>query len=406
MERAAFARSALHPDAAAHKLDKPGADCEAEARAPVLARGRAVGLSKGLEDEPLLFPRDADTRVGDGKVQDGLACLPRFDLRAHNDLAAFGELDRVTHQVDDNLAQAPRITHHPFRRVRSYATDQLEPLVVGAHSQWRDHLLHSLAQVELNLLEVEFPRLDLREVQDVVDHGQKGIGRPLHGVQILPLFVCNHSVQHEFRHAEQAVHGSADLMAHVGQEFALGAAGGFGGFLGLFEFPFGALALGDVTAVALHLHGLPVLVDQPGTDFNWNTAAILVDDLKLIGGCSPKGEFALGHLVGQIVAFGRHDLIHLHLERFLAAVADASLACSVQGGEISRQVVRIDNVIRILKQVAVAFLDDDFVLQPAQDDARLLVHAPFQREGPSRGHQDHDPHNPQSPQSARQRPEG
>ena len=195
-------------------------------------------------------------------------------------------------------------------------------------------------------------------------------------------------------------------MAHVGQEFALGAVGGFGGFLGLFEFHFDALALGDVTAVALNLHGLPVLVDQPRTHFHRNAAAILVDDLKLVGGCSPRGEFSLGHLVCEVTPFGRHDLIHLHLERFLAAVADASLAGSVQRGQIARQVMGIDDVIRILKEVAITFLDDDFVLQPAQDNACLLVYAPFQREGPSHGRQDHKSHSPESPQSALQCPEG
>ena len=137
MERAAFAHFALHPDAAAHQLDKPGADCETEARAPVLARGRAVGLGKGLKDYPLLLRRDADTCVSDGEVKHNLACRPRFDPGADNDVAPFGELDRVTHQVDD---------------------------------------VHKPAQVELDLLKVELPRLDLREIQDVVDHGQKGIG--------------------------------------------------------------------------------------------------------------------------------------------------------------------------------------------------------------------------------------
>ena len=131
-----------------------------------------------------------------------------------------------------------------------------------------------------------------------------------------------------------------------------------------------------------------------------------MDDFKLVGGCSPRGEFSLGHLVCEVTPFGRHDLIHLHLERFLAAVADASLAGSVQGGQIARQVMGIDDVIRILKQVAITFLDDDFVLQPAQDNARLLVDAPLQREGPSHGHQDHKSHSPESPQSALQCPEG
>ena len=43
-------------------------------------------------------------------------------------------------------------------------------------------------------------------------------------------------LERQFGHADDAVHGGADFMAHVGQEFALGAVGGFGGFLGRGQF--------------------------------------------------------------------------------------------------------------------------------------------------------------------------
>ena len=50
-------------------------------------------------------------------------------------------------------------------------------------------------------------------------------------------------LEREFGHADDAVHGRADLVAHVREEFALGAAGGLGciarpigGFLGLAQF--------------------------------------------------------------------------------------------------------------------------------------------------------------------------
>jgi hypothetical protein len=56
-------------------------------------------------------------------------------------------------------------------------------------------------------------------------------------------------VQGQVGHAQDGVHGGADLVTHVGEEVALGAAVGFGGFLGLAHDPFGLLALADIPQV-------------------------------------------------------------------------------------------------------------------------------------------------------------
>ncbi len=53
-------------------------------------------------------------------------------------------------------------------------------------------------------------------------------------------------VQHQVGVAEDGRHRSADLVAHVGQELALGAVGGIGGVFGLAEFVFHLLPFGDV----------------------------------------------------------------------------------------------------------------------------------------------------------------
>ena len=80
----------------------------------------------------------------------------------------------------------------------------------------------------------------------------------------------------QFRHADDGVHRRADFVAHVGQEKALGAAGRFGGLLGLRQLPVGPVQLGRALADAdfqlflrleQHLFGplaLGHVVDQPG----------------------------------------------------------------------------------------------------------------------------------------------
>jgi hypothetical protein len=50
------------------------------------------------------------------------------------------------------------------------------------------------------------------------------------------LFGIQFRGEDQFRHANHAIHGSTNLVAHVGEELAFGAAGGFRRFLGFGEF--------------------------------------------------------------------------------------------------------------------------------------------------------------------------
>ena len=62
---------------------------------------------------------------------------------------------------------------------------------------------------------------------------QQRVGRVLTMLQILALLGRQLGVEGQLGHAEDAVHRRADLVAHVGQEFALGPAGRLGGLAGL-----------------------------------------------------------------------------------------------------------------------------------------------------------------------------
>ena len=103
-----------------------------------------------------------------------------------------------------------------------------------------------VAQIEVDRVEIQFARFDLGKIQNVVDQREQRIRGHLRQSQILALFGVELRVEHQFRHAHDAVHGRADFMAHVGQEFALGAVGRFGRFLGALQIRFGFLAVGDV----------------------------------------------------------------------------------------------------------------------------------------------------------------
>ena len=86
-------------------------------------------------------------------------------------------------------------------------------------------ILHQRADREGNRLELELARLDLREVEDVVEDREQRLGRRLDGRQAVALLGGQLAVERQLGHAEDAVHRRPDFVAHVGEELALGAAG-------------------------------------------------------------------------------------------------------------------------------------------------------------------------------------
>src|SRR5690606_4221077 len=122
---------ALHLQLAAHHLHQTGRDREAESAAAVASGDGTVGLGEGFEDALQLCRRDPGTRVGDAETD--LHRL-RADLRgdAHDDLASIGELHRVAHEVDQNLAETTRVPDQSRRNSVFDLVAQLEAFLVSA----------------------------------------------------------------------------------------------------------------------------------------------------------------------------------------------------------------------------------------------------------------------------------
>ena len=154
----------------------------------------------------------------------------------------------------------------PDERVRHVGRDvvgEFQPFLVGAHGERGHGVVEGVAEVEIDEIQVELAGLDLGEVEDVVDHGQQVIGRELHHAEVLALLGGQLGVEGQLGHADDAVHRRADLVAHVGQELALGAGGGLGGLLGLAHGGLGLLLGVDVGVYADPLAD-PTLPGQDG----------------------------------------------------------------------------------------------------------------------------------------------
>jgi hypothetical protein len=86
-----------------------------------------------------------------------------------------------------------------------------------------DHFVDRVRQREGHRLQLDAPRLDLGEVEDVVDDRQERPGLAADHLEALGLRRRQRAVERQLGHADDAVHRRADLVAHVGEEFALGA---------------------------------------------------------------------------------------------------------------------------------------------------------------------------------------
>ena len=153
----------------------------------------------------------------------------------------MGELQGIVQQVGEDLAQPGGIANHRQRGRGVHIQAQLQALGPGLEAQHRLHILHHGQQIEVQGLEDQLPGLDLGEVEDVVDEGQQGLAAGADGLGILPLLIAQGRVQEEPGHANDAVHGGADLVAHVGQELALKPRGCHGPVPGLGQLSSGLL---------------------------------------------------------------------------------------------------------------------------------------------------------------------
>src|SRR5207244_9612819 len=93
-----------------------------------------------------------------------------FHLNFQRDFALVREFDGVPDQVHEDLAQSAGVSSHGFGHVGSDFAQQLQALFVGSYRQRFQCRLQTIAQVEIDSLDIDLPCLNLGEVQNVVDN--------------------------------------------------------------------------------------------------------------------------------------------------------------------------------------------------------------------------------------------
>ncbi len=237
--------------------------------------------------------------------------------RAERDVAPRRrELQGVSQQVEEHLPQPERV-RLGRRQAALHLGAQHDPPVVRLDRQWLCDLLEQRAEIDGLRLEPQAPALELRQVEDVVDQGKQAVAAGHDVADILCLrFVeaAGGALGQELGETDHRVERRHQLVAHVGEQGALGQADALGFFLGAQDLGLGFLPLGDVARDA----GDPVR----------HAAAVA------------HREGAVGDPPYRAVG-AQHAVLHLPAEMALgvADLADPRLVLRVHHGEPGRWLV-------------------------------------------------------------------
>ena len=227
-EAAAFAGHALGGDVAAHQPRQAARDLQAQPGAAVAPRARFVALREALEQPVQRGLVHADAGVGDDELEHLAAVVVDGAVQVEHDHAAVGELDGVVHQVEQDLLDAGAVGAHLLGDAGVGIDVQRQRLELRLRPHQRLDLAQQVAQVHRLLGQRQPAGFEQRHVEHVVQDRQQVVGRFGGGAQVVDLARVQPGVAQQREHAQQAVEGRADLVAHVGQEHALRLAGGLG----------------------------------------------------------------------------------------------------------------------------------------------------------------------------------
>ncbi len=142
-----------------------------------------------------------------------------LDMNIH--VAALGELDGVAGEVGQHLLQTHGIAGEGIGDIGIDPQRELQLLVVGAGAEQVHGLIEGVAQAEGDMLQLQLARLQLGEVEDVVDDAKQVARRLLDGLHVVGLARREAGLEQLAGKTDDAVERSAQLVRHVGEELRL-----------------------------------------------------------------------------------------------------------------------------------------------------------------------------------------
>ncbi len=211
----------------AHGLGQGARDRQAQAAAAELAGDRAVGLLEAREQPLLGLGVEARTGVVDIEAQfRTVGAVMGLDRQPHP--SGLRELHRIAQQVGQDLPDAGGVADIGAQGVRGDRHLQVQALGLGGGVEQGAAGVDRTGQVEGLGPQLHLAGLDAGQVEDVAEQGFQRLGRGFDQRDHLALRGRQRRAGQGAGHAHDAVERGADLVAHIGQEFGLGAVGRFG----------------------------------------------------------------------------------------------------------------------------------------------------------------------------------
>jgi hypothetical protein len=302
---------ALDANLAAHEFDQLFGDGEAESGSAVFAGGRAVDLGEGLEEVGQGFLWDSEAGVAhgeqEGDVVGGVVGAGHLD----DDLALIGELEGVDDEVGQDLAKTARVPAESVGHISFNEGYQFDVFGLGAVGEDFDGGIERVAQVKIEVFEVEFTGFEFGEVEDIVDDGEQGFRAGLDGIHVALLFAIQGGVLEEGGHADDPVERRADFMADVGKKLGFKAEGFEGMVPGGGEIAEDLVAFGDI---------------HHGADHTDRVIELVTDEVSAVQ------DFSVGAVGAGEAIFGGPDLF-------------ISLDQLAQAGQDARSVIGVDVLV-------------------------------------------------------------
>jgi hypothetical protein len=344
-EARSAARLGLERDLASHQGQQAARDGKAEAGAVMAPVGLILDLVELPEDVGLKLLRDADAGILHGHEQRHLPVRPDHGLHAHEDMARVGELHGVADQVEQDLPHPPAIPDQRPCAVHVEVEPEPEIAPLEPRAQEAEDLEDHGQEVERLLVQHETAGLDLGIVEEVLDEFEQRLPGMADRLGEELLLGVEPRLPQELRHGDDAVHGRAEFVAHVGEEGGLGAAGGERGVAGLPKLLLAAEGRGQVDAEADGVALRRALVDEADEAAVPEAEIRARNDLPL-----PAGEHPLDPVVGmraleiddaffrrdpedRLVARAGRDVRHPLEEREIGRIGGHEAAIPVEDGE-------------------------------------------------------------------------
>src|ERR1700731_730750 len=100
-----------------------------------------------------------------------------MDVGLDDDLTLGCKLDRIPDQIHQYLAYPQRVTHQVPLLTRRRTHDEIDALDLGSAREEVRTFLENATQIDWQLLQLDLPGADLRQIEQVVDDVQQNLGR-------------------------------------------------------------------------------------------------------------------------------------------------------------------------------------------------------------------------------------